>query len=102
MTVSVPVLDDGDNEEAETLTLTLSNASGAGAVIRIESATGTIEDDRGGGRTDAKFVNVPAEPRRDGVRLRTRVQRRGRGERGDAARSCLHGHRRCGDGGGQG
>ena len=37
-TVSVPVLDDADNEEAETLTLTLSNASGAGAVTRAARA----------------------------------------------------------------
>ena len=47
-TISVPVLDDADNEEAETLTLTLSNASGAGAVIRVASAAGTIEDDEPG------------------------------------------------------
>ena len=64
-TVSVPVLDDGEAEEAETLTLTLSNASGAGTVIFTASATGTIEDDEPAGQAapgapvTASFSSVP-------------------------------------------
>ena len=64
-TVSVPVLDDGEAEEAETLTLTLSNPSGAGAVFFTASATGTIEDDEPAGQAapgapvTASFSSVP-------------------------------------------
>ena len=65
-TVSVPVLDDGDNEEPETFLLTLTNASGAGTVIRVASATGTIEDDEppaaeeSGNPLTASFRDLPA------------------------------------------
>ncbi len=67
-TVSVPVLDDADDENDETFTLTLSNASGAS--LGNTTATGTIVDNDTTTATPltATFENMPET--HDGSRIR--------------------------------
>ena len=56
-TVSVPIIDDTDDDGGETLALTLSNAAGAG--IDRAAATGTIRDDDALPVLTASFGDVP-------------------------------------------
>ena len=65
-TVSVPVIDDTDEDSGETFTLTLANPSGGGAYFADATATATIHNDETAVRPRVTAVELLADASGDG------------------------------------